>query len=210
MKEKKIMPKQNNKFEHRGVEIRFLKIIEIANVKENEKILDLGCGKDMLLRLFLPNVDYIGIDKNGGDIKFDCEKGLPPEVKRQKFDVIFMNEFIEHIENFKSLLRSCKDILTGNGRIVVSTPSGNRILYGDFFDGIGEEPTHIHCFRKSNMRNLARICNLKITATEGTYIRFPPLLRKWIAIPTKQTIYTEIVIYRFQLMKNEKEKDDTG
>jgi len=109
-----------------------------------------------------------------------------------------MDEFIEHIENFKTLLIECSNVLSENGRIIISTPPNNRILYGDFFDGRGEEPTHIHCFRKTNMRNLERMCNLSITKIVGTYIRFPPILKWWIVIPTNQTLYTEVIIYRLE------------
>lgn len=176
--------------------IRLQKCVNIANVKPNEKILDLGCGSDKPLKNFLGNdADYTGIDKVFDD---DLEKGLPSHIQKIKFDIIFVDEFIEHIEHFKTLLMDCRDILSKKGRIIISTPSNNRILYGDFFNGTGEDPAHIHCFRKTNMRNLARICNLKISKMTGTYIRFPPILRQWIAIPTNQTIYTEVIIYRLE------------
>jgi len=48
------------------------------------------------------------------------------------------------------------------------------------------------------MRNLARICGLKITKITGTYIRFPPLTRHFIFIPTNQTIYSEVLVYRLE------------
>jgi len=181
---------------HKRVNYRFKKIVEIAEVKENEKILDLGCGINQNLKNFLPKVKYIGVDIKSGDIKHDLEKSLPKILKKQNFDVIFLNEILEHIENFKSLLSECREILTIKGRVIISTPSNNRILYGDFFNGIGEHLFHIHCFRKTNMRNLARICGFNVDRIIGTTIRIPPILPKYIVIPTNQTIYTEVIIYR--------------
>ncbi len=176
--------------------IRLRKCVNIANVENKDRILDIGCGKDKPLKNFLgEDIEYTGIDRLFGD---DLEGGLPPHIQKNKFDIIFMNEFIEHIEHFKTLLMDCRDILSKRGRIIISTPSNNRILYGDFFNGTGEEPTHIHCFRKTNMRTLAKICNLKIAKISGTYIRFPPILHRWIVIPTNQTLYTETIIYRLE------------
>jgi 2-polyprenyl-3-methyl-5-hydroxy-6-metoxy-1,4-benzoquinol methylase len=183
---------------NKGEAIRLKKSIKLADVRLGEKVLDLGCGDMSLKQMLSPDVNYVGIDKNGGAIEYDLEDGLPKAIKNQKFDIIFMNEFIEHIENFKSILLECKQILTEKGRIIISTPSNNRILYGDFFNGIGEDEGHIHCFRKTNMRNLARLCGLKIKDIKGTYIRFLPFLHTWFLIPTNQTIYTEVIVYRLE------------
>jgi len=176
--------------------IRLQKCIDIADVKPNEIILDLGCGHNTPLTEILgSDINYIGIDKTFGN---DLEIGLPSDIKNNRFDIIFMNEFIEHIENFRSLLIECRDVLSEIGRIIISTPSNNRIL-------AGEDPTHIHCFRKTNIHNLAKICDLKVIAIKGTYIRFPPISPMYISIPTNQTIYTEVIVYRLE--KNIKNKN---
>lgn len=170
-------------------EIRFRKAIWLADIRGGEKVLDLGCGPGKI-RNFLPKVEYMGVDlkKYNDNIVWNLERGLPPEVRRKKFDVIFMNEFIEHIENFKTLLIQCKKSLKPKGRIIIDTPSHNRFI-------ISEEPTHIHCFRKTNMENLARMCGLKIVDIIGSYIRIPIL---HIFIPTSQTFYSDVILYRLE------------
>lgn len=172
----------------KGTLIRLKTSVQLAQIKDNESILDLGCG-DSYIKNFLPtNTKYTGIDKYTGDICHDLGGGLPDEIIDKRYDVIFMNEFIEHIENFVSLLRCCKNCLNSTGRIIISTPSNNRIL-------ISEDKTHIHCFRKTNMQNLARKCGLKLEKTIGTYIQLLPIVPYSIIIPTKQTVYTEVIIY---------------
>jgi hypothetical protein len=57
--------------------------------------------------------------------------------------------------------------------------------------------THIHCFRKTNMENLARICGLKVTKIIGSYI-FIPIFN--LAIPTNQTIYSDVIIYKLEMI----------
>lgn len=172
----------------KGTQIRIKKCVQLAQIKDNESVLDLGCG-DSYIKNYLPkNINYTGIDKYTGDICYDLEKGLPNCVFDSRYDVIFMNEFIEHIENFVGLIQSCTGCLTPTGRIIISTPSNNRIV-------ISEDKTHIHCFRKTNMENLARRCGLKLEKTIGTYIRFLSITPYSIIIPTNQTIYTEVIIY---------------
>jgi len=171
-----------------GKVIRMNKTVEIANIHTDDHILDLGCGNNELLDFIKTPVHYIGIDKFIGPNRYDLEKGLPSRILHHKFDVIFMNEFIEHIENFKTLLNECRNCLKENGRIIITTPSNNRIL-------LAEDPTHIHCFRKTNIKYLADICLLKVDKITGTYINFPPLSPIQLTLKTNQTIYSEVIIY---------------
>lgn len=172
-----------------GTIYRIERSVELANTKNGYEVLDLGCGNCNLILYLKSGIGYTGIDKNNGNIKHDLENGLPDSILNCKFDAIFMNEFIEHIENFKSLLIQCKECLKDDGSIIISTPSNNRMFFH-------EDITHIHCFRKSNMENLAKICGLKIDKMAGTYINFPPLSPYRIIIKTKQTIYTEVIVYK--------------
>ncbi len=195
------LEKQVDSFAPRNMKIRFKKAFELAELKENESILDLGCGSDLNLVRFFPHIDldkYLGLDICFGH---NLENGLPEFIKTQKVDIIFMLEIIEHIENFKSLLKQCKQMLSDKGRIILSTPNKFRIVSGDILNNIGEDQTHIHCFGKSNMRNLARICGLKITKITGTYFSFPPIVRS-IAIPTNRTIYSDVLVYRLEKMRD--------
>lgn len=173
----------------KGKVIRMKKTVESANIKTGEHILDLGSANNELLDFIKTPVHYIGIDKYIGSNRYDLEKGLPARIRHHRFDVIFMNEFIEHIENFKTILNECRNCLTETGRIIITTPSNNRIL-------VSEDPTHIHCFRKTNIKYLANICNLEVDNITGTYINFPPLSPVQITISSNQTLYTEVIIYK--------------
>jgi len=175
------------------VSLRWKKTVQLADVQDGDSVLDLGCGKEQYLKTLLPeNISYVGFDIELGQ---DLEKGLPGGLDGVLFDVIFLNEFIEHIENFRSLLIECRDHLKPDGRIIISTPCNFRILSGDVWTTVGEDLTHIHCFRKTNMRNLARICGMVVDRIVGTCVRFPPLLYWW-TFDSDQTLYSEVLIYR--------------
>lgn len=149
---------------------RFEKSVKFAGLRPNDNVLDLGCGNAFLeryLQAFTPLVLYTGIDKTGSPmVRHDLETGLPASIKSERFNVIFMLEFLEHVENFKTLLKECEAILRDDGKIIISTPSAFRLLFS-------EDPTHIHAFRDTNMVNLAREIGLEITARRGLYTTIP-------------------------------------
>lgn len=164
---------------------RLQKAAKIADVHVGETVLDLGCNDSAIKTLFPDDVDYTGVDMNTGDVQGNLEGGIPKELQDSTFDIIFLNEFIEHIENFRSLLIQCRGILSENGRIIISTPRPNRVMFG-------EDPTHIHCFRKSNMHNLASICGLQIDKIIGTYLGIPYIPM----ISSSQIFLTGVIIYK--------------
>ena len=175
--------------QNKSTRLRLEKTVKVANVQPGERILDLGCGIKSLKALLPTDIEYTGLDQSCiADISCDLEKGLPVELGKNKYDVIFLNEFIEHIENFRSLLEDCWRVLNQCGRIIITTPSNTRII-------LGEDKTHIHCFRPSNMRNLAGILDLDLTGTYGTYIQIPPIIG--IPIKTDLSYISDVLIYKF-------------
>ena len=113
--------------------IRLQKSVEMANVQSNEKILDLGSGNKILKALLPQNIEYTGVNiSEGANIHFDLEEGLLQVIRDRTYDVIFLNDVIEHMKNFNTLISQCRSILSETGRIIISTPSNNRaILLGD-------------------------------------------------------------------------------
>ena len=175
--------------------IRIKKAVALSNVKRFSRVLDLGCGDSYIQRLLPKTVFYVGFDKKD----MDLEKDFPHFY--YGFDVIFLLEFLEHIENFKTILVNCRDSLRDSGRIIISVPHTKRLLYGDIFNGIGEDITHIHSFSKNNIRNLARVTGLKIDRMIGSCLCFPPVVSKQLIISSDNTFYSENLIMR--LIKNE-------
>ena len=97
------------------------------------KILDIGCGVGFFLE-FMKNQDWsaTGIElskaasstalKNGLNVysnefdhKFIDEAG--------KFDLIYMNEVLEHVHNPETIIKTCFDALEDNGLLYISVPN---------------------------------------------------------------------------------------
>ena len=105
-------------------------------IKENSKVLDIGCGTAKIIES-IPSVNYYGYDINkdyinyakkryhSKRIKFFCKKFTQAEIKKlPKFDYVLLFGLIHHLEdhevkNFFSLL---KKILKKNGKLLTCDP----------------------------------------------------------------------------------------
>jgi len=168
------LPRKNSKIDYK----KFKKVVELSEVKENDTILDLGCSRCQI-RKFLPkNVKYYGVDLRGDNktvFPHDLDKGLPKQLKKMKFDAIFILDVLEHLENFKQLIKECKNILNDKGRIIVVVPNNLRLSVNEG-EWVSNKP-HIHGFNIIHLINLAKLCGMKLTKSAGIVFTLPIL--KW-------------------------------
>lgn len=135
------------------------------------------------------DVFYTGIDREkNADIVWDLEKGLPK--LDMKYDVIIISGILEQLENFKTLLFDCVKAMKPDGRMVIATPCPYRFLRSEYSG-------HIHCFRKTNIKNLANLLGLKIEKITGDAVHVPIIN---IIIPTSNNLYSNFFIYRLVLI----------
>ncbi|MCX7910232.1 MAG: class I SAM-dependent methyltransferase [Endomicrobia bacterium] len=108
--------------------------LDIADLKNGEKVLDLGCGEAILLKEIQrnnKNVYYWGLDinenikslnlENGEFIVGDLEEKLPFD--SNFFDVIFALDVLEHIKNINVVLKEISRVLKDKGKFVVCGPT---------------------------------------------------------------------------------------
>lgn len=112
--------------------IRLNKIFKLYKsiIKPNMKILDIGCFYNNLLKEvkdFEPTLDLYGIDIEADNPKFfkfkqvDVNKGIPFE--DNFFDIISINEVIEHLTEDKFVLREINRCLKPSGYVILTTPN---------------------------------------------------------------------------------------
>jgi len=162
-------------------------VIDILNKKDNQNILDVGCGDGLLAehiseRNKKTGVDFIPPSENTNKnfnlyFQFDLNKGLPEEIKEEKpFDYILFLDILEHLHDFESILEESRELLGNEGKIIVSLPNFVNI-YVRLNILLGRLPladkgildrTHLHLFTygiivKMLNKNRFEIISKKIT-----------------------------------------------
>lgn len=124
----------------------------IANLKREQSILDVGCGRgELAFHCALQGCKVLGIDYSPSAIKIASDTVLQLPVDLQKnvelkqidakemvfrnefFDIIFMIDVIEHLYDWelKKVIEKCRSYLKKGGKLVVHTyPTRNYIKYG--------------------------------------------------------------------------------
>jgi len=158
----------------------------IGLVPHESEVLDIGCGKGLLLPFLLKK----GCDVSGIDVltpesvakgfsayhQLDVEQKPHIPYPDESFDVIILADFIEHIRNADVLLNEVRRVLKQKGRVIIS--SGNialwlyrmLLLFGSFpyaRKGILDE-THEHLYTLSTFSQRMYKAGFKILRKKST------------------------------------------
>ena len=137
-------------------------------VKSNSSVLEVGCGIGLVgayIQNKFPGADYTGIEIDekistkarafglniiSGD--FTVMENLPVT-----YDIVFMWEVLEHIQDMKYCLELIQDKLKPGGLLIFSVPNyDKRLNYDNPGDTIFQDgpPVHLNFFRKETVRNI--------------------------------------------------------
>lgn len=115
----------------RGLERRLQMVLGHVNL-EGKHILDIGCGVGAFvrrLREFTPHVYGIDVDRKGVGTGAQEFPNLALAVGEHlpfpdgSFDVIFLHEVLEHVDDDVATLREARRVLAPGGRVVVFVPN---------------------------------------------------------------------------------------
>lgn len=113
-------------------------LIENANVRERDRVLDVGCGTGIVARRAAPRVGedgtVVGLDINEGMLKVarTAAANLTPTIEWKQgeaadlpfpdeaFDVVLGQQVLQFVENPATVLREMHRVLASNGRLAVS------------------------------------------------------------------------------------------
>ena len=134
--------------------------------KKDAKILEIGFGNGQLL-LALQELGYknlYGTDFTDRVFLTLQHKGIKLEVSNveekipfnEKFDLIIMNNVIEHFLLPDKVLASCKGVLSNSGKVVLITPNSKALeflIFKKYWAGF-HAPRHTFIFNSSNIKML--------------------------------------------------------
>jgi len=191
-------------------------IVEKFNLKKNNKILDVGCGRCEVLTAF----GQLGLDISGIDASERIRNFAPKDISKLEildfskenfpfndndFDVIFTKSVIEHVHDPTHFMKEILRILKPGGIFISLTPEWASQIK-TFYD----DPTHVHPYQPKGLKDLLILSEFKDADAEifyyhellwsSSFCRFvASILRKIISNKTGRTLTksTGIKLFRW-------------
>lgn len=132
-----------------GREYRFARILSLVPSDKRMRVLDFGCGTGNLLKQLItkyPQNEYFGADTSEAGV--DATKLIAPsasihkiellqnrpsiETLQGEFDLIVCSEVIEHVENDRLTVQFLYSLLSADGLLVLTVPSGPMSKFDQF------------------------------------------------------------------------------
>lgn len=142
-------------------------------VSINKKFIDLGCGRGYFMdEARKIGWNPVGIDYSDEVISY-AKNVLNLNVLKSdmrayssliKYDVVTLNQFIEHFSDPIKVIRKCHRLLQNNGILYLATPNIESILAKvlmDEFDHI-IPPEHLGYYSKNTLTKLLNDCGFKV------------------------------------------------
>ena len=130
----KLSISQNNKF-RLGQQYRSIYLKQLGKNFSGERILDIGCHNPEWLRSIKAN------NKAGVDLELEFSfpnllltkaDGFSLPFSNEYFDVIFMLDVIEHVENDSAFIQEARRVLKPGGKFILTTPNKDIKVFPAF------------------------------------------------------------------------------
>jgi len=142
-----------------------------------QSLLDVGCGVGFALDAAKrAGLKTYGIELSRGALATASEKGhtvfpvLLENLAREwegKFDLISLNQVLEHVPDPADLVRQCVKFLSPRGAIAIAVPSATGVLRFAPWLPANWPPHHISRWRRTDFVTLANRTNLRVLKTGG-------------------------------------------
>lgn len=113
------------------------------------------------------------------------------DLSPEKFDLIYSNQVLEHVDNPRVVLQELSSLLADNGVLMISVPNGRKmrkqLAQSDW--AAGKDPLHplehINCFTHKTLARLADVEGMEVVSEGLRWERFRELglvggLKHWI------------------------------
>lgn len=150
-----------------------LKYLKPANIRINDRILDVGCGKGLLIcKLFNFGFQHVeGVDKfipqeidHGYGVK--VKKRELSDLKKNSYDMVMMHHVLEHMDQQQQTLSYSRELLKKDGCLLVRIPLIGEAWkrYQDNWVQL-DAPRHLFLHTLKSMEILAKDTGFEIRQT---------------------------------------------
>jgi SAM-dependent methyltransferase len=158
----------------------------LADSGEKGRIVDVGCGGGLFLKI-LRERGYpgVGLDNSTGAARVAWKQNGVPVVcgdltysplDRGSFSLVSMFHVLEHVYDPVSYLRTARDLLSYNGRLVVQVPNASSwqfLIFGEHWNGV-DVPRHLVDYRQDDLENLLDYCGFEVLRRKHFSLRDNP------------------------------------
>ena len=141
-------------------------------VKENDKVLEVGCGHGDFLAGIVDKTEHaLGLELSKKAIKAAKSRGLNvrgetiqshAKANEGKYDVVCMFQVLEHIWEVEDFLTACIKALKPGGVLIIGVPNNNPYLFKrDILHALNLPPHHSGLWNKKSLHALAGVFPLK-------------------------------------------------
>jgi 2-polyprenyl-3-methyl-5-hydroxy-6-metoxy-1,4-benzoquinol methylase len=160
-----------------GVLVRRMKR---AGVRRQDRILDFGCGKGLLVELLRSK----GYDSAVGYDAY-CQAFHDPAVLDGRYDCLFAQDVLEHVDDPIGTLRTFAGLVKAGGLIIIGTPNAAAIdlVRAEKFVHSLHQPYHRHVLSKQALLAAAEALGwklLRLYSTAYTNTRVPLLNTRFL------------------------------
>lgn len=171
-------------------------MVSTLPIPNHANILEIGCGTGGNLATLAKYGAVTGIEMNESALAFARSRrvapvdqgslpdNLPPINK--SLDLVALFDVIEHIDDDLSALQTCKELLSGNGHILLTVPAFMSLWSQHDVDN-----EHKRRYRRQDINKLAGDCDLEIVFfSYFNFWLFPPTALAKLSrqlVPYKQT-----------------------
>lgn len=150
--------------------LRFLnKQIKNKNIRD---VLEIGCGSCFILKKLKKNgFNVVGLDPSPFTVKealkenIKVYKGFFPNPKiKEKFDLIFHIDVLEHIPQPIQFLMSIRKKIKGSGFLIIKVPDCTDSVKTGDISFITHQ--HVNNFTQNSLKSLVKFCGFKILRFE--------------------------------------------
>lgn len=168
-----VKPKRGKHYKNLKKE-KFFKTVLTPYIEKNMTFLDIGCATGLTVKVVNDLGGYgYGIDLDPDLIEwgkkiFKLDTLYVNNIEESKFkdnffDLIFMNQTIEHVYDLEKCLNEIKRILRKNGKLIIICPNFARSFKKEIIGG-----DHVNYFNNQNMIKLMGMHNFKVIKNPKT------------------------------------------
>lgn len=159
-------------------------------VKKNDQVLEIGCASGSFLKKIKERGATVqGLEMNSAALKRGVSDGLtiyPQSIedfskdKKPLYDIVCSFEVMEHVADIKSFIESSLSVLKPGGKMVVSVPNNDCLMFGGKNIILNIPPHHMGMWNINSLIKLQNYFDIKIES-----IHIEPLQKYHIGFANK-------------------------